>query len=322
MEQGRINYGQLLQKYPWIVEKKLNCVISPDADGMLCGLFMSHHLGWDVVGYYDNGKNLFIKKGVNVKECVFLDTEIYRKNIRSIGHHISLLRKDNTDVDLSQYQNCINPNNMRGRTLREAFRYKYPIGTIHLLLCIVGHAQKVEHKEKSFFAILQADGAINRFVDRYSENLRDWLLYLGIDNPENILNKILQKETNLIDLNKEYVLYVQRFVKNRADKIPISMRGEIVASSFTNNNADFSKECIDIIENYLKFLSGLTGWNFKKDKWAFGDLILHRFIKKIVRPGVGTYNAAVKDKFLSLAITANDTMEYTIGAEKVFPLPK
>ena len=178
----KINYKEIIKKYPWLTEEGQNCVISPDADGMLCGLFMSHFLNWKIVGYYDNGKNLILKNGIKAKDSVFLDTEIYRSNIRSIGHHISLLRQNNTEINLNNYNNCLNPNNLRLRTLKENFSKKYPMGTIHLLISIIGSVKDIEFSDESFFVVLQADGTINRFLDRYSENLRDWLLYLGAED--------------------------------------------------------------------------------------------------------------------------------------------
>ena len=49
----KIKYETLLKKHPWIVKKNAKCILSPDSDGLLCGLFMSHHLNWEVVGFYD-----------------------------------------------------------------------------------------------------------------------------------------------------------------------------------------------------------------------------------------------------------------------------
>lgn len=315
----QINYKEVVEKYPWVIKKDLKCIISPDADGMLCGLFMSHYLNWQVVGYYDNGKNLILKNGVHAKDCIFLDTEIYRPDVKSIGHHISLLRKDNTEINLNNYQNCLNPNNLRGRTLKENFSLKYPMGTIHLLLCLVGQKYAIKYLDNSFFVILQADGTINRFLDKYSENLYDWLLYFGIDKVDNILNKILKKKINLIDLNKEYVGYVKKFVKGKKDKIPISERGNIRAGAFNKNYKEFSESCIAAIAEYLRFLSQNTGWQYNKNKWTFSNFRLYEFTKKIVKPGVNTFNTAVRENFLSLAITANDSMEYTIETPSVLP---
>lgn len=315
----QIDYKEIIRKHPWLIEKNLKCIISPDADGMLCGLFMSYYLNWQIVGYYDNGKNLILKNGVYAKDCVFLDTEIYRSDIKSIGHHISLFRKNNTEINLNNYQNCLNPNNLRERTLKEKFSLKYPMGTIHLLLCFIGQKYSIKYLDNSFFVILQADGTINRFLDKYSENLYDWLVYLGINKIDNTLNKILRKKVNLIDLNKEYVDYVQKFVKGKKDKISISEKGIINKNSFSKNYKKFSTSCNRAITEYLKFLSQNTGWKYDKNKWTFGDFRLYEFTKKIVKPGVNTFNAAVKENFLSLAITANDSMEYTVETPDKLP---
>lgn len=318
MNEDRIDYEKITEKYPWIIERDLNCIISPDADGLLCGLFMSHYLNWRIVGYYDNGKNLIIKNDIKPKDCIFLDTEIYRQNIKSIGHHITLLRKNNTDINLNNYQNCLNPNNLRERTLKENFSLKYPMGTIHLLISIIANNIKVEFSENSFFVVLQADGTINRFLDRYSTNLRDWLLYLGADDSEHVLYKMLNRHTTLLKINKEYVEYIKKFVNEKKDKILISDKQTIKDSSFNSEKTSFSETCMQSIIEYLKFLSGNTGWSIDNSKWTFDNFVLHGLIKKIVKPGVRNYNLAIEENFLSLAITGNDKMEYTIDDKNIF----
>ena len=81
----KINYEEITKNYPWIIEKGQNCILSPDSDGLLCGLFMSTYLNWKVKGFYD-GKVMLLDKNVSVKDCVFLDMEVFRKNIKSVGH--------------------------------------------------------------------------------------------------------------------------------------------------------------------------------------------------------------------------------------------
>lgn len=315
----KIDYDSIIRQYPWLDERGHKCVISPDADGILCGLFMSQYLDWEIVGYYDNGKNLILKKDIRAEDCVFLDTEIYRPNIKSVGQHISLFRQADTNINLENYKNCLNPNTLRGRTLKESFSKKYPLGTIHLLLCIVGANHSINFSKDAFFVILQADGTINRFLDRYSENLYDWLLFLDVENPQNVLRSIIRKEINLMDLNKEYVEYVQHFVKLKKDKIPISERGELISSSFNHSRSEFSEACINAIKTYLKFLSKQTGWQFNEKKWTFNDFRLYQFTKRTTRPGVKTFDTALKENFLSLAITSTTTMEYTVEAPDLLP---
>jgi len=43
-EQGKINYNNIIKKYPWILKENQKCILSPDSDGLLCGLFMSNVL--------------------------------------------------------------------------------------------------------------------------------------------------------------------------------------------------------------------------------------------------------------------------------------
>lgn len=315
----KIQTREILEKYPWIVEENKNCVISPDADGMLCGLFMSHLFNWKIVGYYDNGKNLILQKGLKSEDCIFLDTEIRKPNIRSVGHHISLFRKQDSEEILKGYIDCLNPNNLRGRTLKENFSGKYPMATIHLLISIIGGVKKIEFSDQSFFVILQADGAINRFLDKYSENLRDWLIYLGAEDNGHVLNKMLDKETTLLKINREYVDYVQKFIKNKKDKIPISEKGILTLSSFNIDKNEFSEKCTSVMEEYLNFLSEQTSWKYKKESWLINNFKLYEFTKKTVKPGVGAYKKALLENFLSLAITSTLEMNYTIENPDTLP---
>ena len=75
--EGRIIYKNVIKRFPWIIKENQKCILSPDSDGLLCGLFMSHILNWEVVGFYD-GKVLIIGKDEKAKDCIFLDMEIFR----------------------------------------------------------------------------------------------------------------------------------------------------------------------------------------------------------------------------------------------------
>jgi hypothetical protein len=58
---NQINYKEVIEKHPWIIENNHKCILSPDSDGLLCGLFMSNFFDWDIVGFYD-GKVLVLKE--------------------------------------------------------------------------------------------------------------------------------------------------------------------------------------------------------------------------------------------------------------------
>ena len=75
-----IDYDALLQKYPWINERNRKCVLSPDSDGLLCGLFMAYARGWQIVGFYDDKVGLINNK-YRTDDLVFLDGEIFRPKV-------------------------------------------------------------------------------------------------------------------------------------------------------------------------------------------------------------------------------------------------
>ena len=319
-ENPQIDYAAVIKKYPWLVEENHNCVISPDADGLISGLFMSHLFNWKIVGYYDNSKHLILENDRRASDCIFLDAEIFRKEIRSIGHHIVRYRQKDFPGNWSGFDNCFNPNNFRNRTFKEQFSSKYPMGTIHLLITIASKKKEIKFANEALFAVLQADGSINRFLDRYSENMADWLKYLGVVDTPNSFNKLLHHEIDLLNFCLKYVSYVQNFVKTKKDKIPISDSNQkIINESFNKNQSSFSPLCKKQIINYLAFLSEKTGWRFDQSDWQFDNFKIYRFTKKSSKPGVRNYEQVIKDNALSLAFTSTFVLEYTIESPDRLP---
>ena len=68
--------SEVMQKYPWIFNEGQNLIISPDSDGFLASLLYQNYFGAKVVGYYDC-KVLVCKKGINPRDCLFLDIDIF-----------------------------------------------------------------------------------------------------------------------------------------------------------------------------------------------------------------------------------------------------
>ena len=91
----KIDYKKIIKNYPWIISKGQNCILSPDSDGLLRGLFMSTYLSWRVKSFY-NGKIMLLDKNTSANDCVFLDMEVFRKKIRSVGHHMVQFNKPAT----------------------------------------------------------------------------------------------------------------------------------------------------------------------------------------------------------------------------------
>ncbi len=107
-----INYLEIAERHSWITQRDQNVILSPDSDGFLCGLVYSHLLNWKIVGYYD-GKVLLLKNGLRVEQCVFLDVEIFRSNLKSVGHHMVLYNKSSVPTNWNNFSNSIQLNNLR-----------------------------------------------------------------------------------------------------------------------------------------------------------------------------------------------------------------
>jgi hypothetical protein len=188
------NYHKILEDNPWIAKKKQKCILSPDSDGLLCGLFMSHYLDWEIVGFYD-GKVCVLKDGCSVydDDICFLDIEIFREGVKSMGHH--MLSIYNSEIDENwkkRFKNCIQPNLMRGYD-KNNFRLKYPLATIHLLIGILESKIDIEVNEKAIFPLLFTDGTFNVMFS-YPENVMNWWAYMKIKENSKLLKKVFLGE--------------------------------------------------------------------------------------------------------------------------------
>lgn len=310
-----IEYSDLIARYPWVLEREQNCVLSPDSDGLLCGLLMSHYLGWRICGFYD-GKVLAIEEGVSPQDCVFLDMEIYRPNIRSVGQHMVMYDKEDLPPNWSNFNNCIAANNLRNYDFKNDFKLKYPLGTVHMLLSILGQDQTIPIPKSAVSPLLYTDGTFkNQF--NYPENCLSWLDFLGANNTNNPLQKVfLDRHYSTYELMNELKdLFAEINVigggKRGGDKIKISdSRGNIAnIDSITHQLKSTTKIQA---ETFLSMLASKAGWNFVPANWSWGPYQTTQFRKGSVKPGKARYNALLAQNPISLAIISRNSIEYTI----------
>ncbi len=326
MLEGRndvIDYAAVIKKYPWIVERDQDCILSPDSDGLLCGLFMSHHLNWKVRGFYD-GKILVLQKGFKARDCVFLDMEIFRKEIKSVGQHMVMYNHRRLPPNWNNFDNCISINNLRGHDGYHDFRLKYPFATIHFLVGLIGSIQNIEISKRAIAPILFADGTWMTMV-QYTENSLSWLKYLRAEEKGTALNKIF--------LNKHYSVHELMLAMNdflrardaisipreRGDRVTITLRGGegtphnlvLEEENFYLLNQDAKKRA----ERFLALLSKLTGWSYNIANWSWNKWQLSQFTKGDF---TGTslsnrsFDAFIAKNPLSFAMTGSQNIEFTI----------
>ena len=315
-----IDYEALLVKYPWIIERDKDCILSPDSDGLLCGLLMSHYLGWTIRGFYD-GKILILKDRIDPKNCVFLDIEIFRSNIKSVGQHMVLYDKANLPPNWNNFDNCIAANNLRNYDFKNNFKLKYPLGTIHLLLAILGQNKNIPILKHAISALLYTDGVFkNQF--NYPENCLSWLEFLGADKDNNPLKKVF-KDPHYS--THELMVELQDFFskiniigggKRGGDKMKISdSKGNV--KNINPSTGQLEDKTKSQAKAFLEMLAGKTGWAFTPVHWFWGPYKITKFKKGSIKPGKARYNTLLTQNPLSLAIISGLSIEYTLDENGV-----
>lgn len=332
----KLDYDLLLDGFPWIAQKNQNCILSPDSDGFLCGLLVTNFLGWNVVGFYD-GKVLICKDGVDYQDCVFLDIEINRKNIRSIGNHL-VEYNYLLDIPNRNFTQSIQPNILRKFDKKKNFQQKYPLATIHLLLGIL-QAKGVINKlhTEAFGPLLFVDGVGNNLFG-YPENCLDWISYLGIDDMKHILHnflcendlnfyKVMQQLKLFFEMRDKYnaqgyfdgEMYIQggRNVRTGHQLRTTNPKGAIINLSKTDDKLEVHTHERERVEGFIKELAKSMHWEYLPDKWTWGNFVHKKLTKgalsdKTKRLNNASYVELMQKNPFSLAITASNTLEYSL----------
>lgn len=330
-----IDYKKLIEEHTWVTKENNYCILSPDSDGLLCGLFMSHYLNWKIVGFYD-GKVMVLNKDAVESKPVFLDMEVFRTNINSIGQHMLLLNNKKIPNKWIQFKNCINPNNLRLYDGKHSFRLKYPLATIHLLIGIIAYKFHTEKKEitipqSAIPPLFFTDGVFNVLFS-YPENVLNWLSYLKINEEWHPLKEIFENDKyTVFTLMKE----MNKFFRKRDEISEHKERGDRLRISDTNgsvfNILKDSKGAYYIDHNareraikFIKILSDLTGWKYKEESWLWDNMALYNFTKndfakQKLTLTTANFNNFINTNPLSWAMTSGANIEYTTEApDKMF----
>ena len=319
-----LDYKKIVNKFPWITEKGRYCVISPDCDGQLCALFMSEHLGWKVKGFYD-GKVLLIEKGVDPTSVIYLDVEIYRENIYSIGQHMVLPNKNTPPSNWHNFKNCICANNLRELDAKNDFKNKYPFGTIHLLIAVVGSTMNLKKKQEIIAPLLYADGTFKNIFG-YPENSLEWLRFIKAAKNSILQEVFFTQQTSLaeqMEMMKKLFEMIHKIGGRRGgEKIKISERGGGKTTSVMRDSAQAYIETEEVrkSEEILEILATFTGWKYNKQSWTWDNFNYFQLHKEILgnTTSFNKRNKLLEVNPVSFAITATNRMEYTIDQNGVF----
>lgn len=321
-----IDYDFIGVKYPWILERNLYCVISPDSDGFLCALAMSKYLNWKIVGFYDD-KVSVINKDYLDKKVVFLDGEIFRENARSVGHHMLTLNKRHIPESFKNFDNCLQPNLIRNYDCKSDFRLKYPLATIHLLVSILGYFDKnINLPDSALTPLFFTDGLFN-VLFKYPENVLNWIKYLRINEEWNPLYKFFCSTSHSVFdiMNKMNDFFRQRddisIHNERGDRLRLSHQSDGSPRNIEDHFGAcmISQSAYDRILRFINMIAGLTTWQYQKDSWlCWSNLQFYEFTKRDIKNSDRTsltltsFSNMLNQNPLSWAITSSDNIEYTL----------
>ena len=269
---------------------------------------------------------LLIENKVSPEECIFLDLEVFRKEVRSVGQHMVMFRKDSIPANWENFRNSIQANNLRGFDFKVKFGEKYPLATIHLLLAIAGFSTRVKISEKAAGILLYTDGTFKNLFN-YPENCLSWFKFLGVDQPDSALHKVFFGNNTISEIMLELKSFFAELAamndgKRGADKIKLTskIRGEIklVGAEKHGDLYRLTSQTARMAEAFLNLASDLTGWELHRDFWRFDGLKLKQFTKNKIVPTQGRYFDLMAQNPISFAITSGQDLEYTLEGPDQF----
>ena len=291
----------IFKNFKWLKNKEMSFIISADYDGLICAAFLSHYLGWKLVGYYNMQKIWISQEGLDQKKnLIWVDLNIVPKAGKAIGGHITIL--DN-QMPQGLATSC-NPNLLRKIT-NHNFKDKYPFSTLSFLMWLYN----IEFPKNDIgkFLILHSDATWLKY-QKYKKNVSNWLDFLEIFNWE-----LLFKDVDSIAYEKKidqsyYPLLMNANAISGFSKL--TSKHLKIKSRESKFNPDWD---LDIVLNLFELFGKYLSWdppelpkivskiNGEKNKISIND------VKKI-----GLKSFIKKNKIFSYAITSPAIFKYTV----------
>lgn len=239
---------------------------------------------------------------------MFLDVEILRPDVRSIGNHLLTFDADDALRLEQSYPGIMNPNLWRGIHFIPDFPRKYPFGTLPILYCALAFRGLIEAEPRHLGALYYPDSGLENAVI-YKDNALDWLQAMGAEDPSSPLAplcKMVSGQTiygTLRALSKVQALVAQAGFgpKQKA--------------------ARFDPERVhdrERVARLAELLSAMTGWKASLPLNSPPDVVMTFETRRSPLDAKGrareSFERAHRDRALSLAATGrtNEGLSYTV----------
>lgn len=232
-------------------------IISLDFDGFLSALFLAYYSRWEVIGYY-NDETLWVPNNFHLPEdldkVVFVDADINRRNIKSIGHHVLKWSPETaTPEHDGQGAQSLNPNLETGVTVQR-FNEKYPFATIHFLVSIYYAMKKgIKPSKHPLFlpVLLHPDSTLKNAIN-YPQNCLNWIEALGGSDREDAPLYPICKILARTSFQKIYMAMKELYLK-------IEQLGFKEASQCEIKDP-MDREEYGKMQKVIQLLAEVTGW--------------------------------------------------------------
>ncbi|MCL7411439.1 MAG: hypothetical protein P1P69_04005 [Methanosarcinaceae archaeon] len=174
--------------FPWLWENDHDMVVHNDFDGLFSASIMSNFNNWNIIGFYDL-QNVWYSKQKDLddlRNAIWVDLDISKPHIRSIGHHIQELGGSQiaptpkptltptiTSKTMPHLERSLNPNLLQSIT-HSNFKRKYPLGTCHFIMALKNI--QVENTDLKKYLLWHPDSSwINGQKHRFYDNVEYWI---------------------------------------------------------------------------------------------------------------------------------------------------
>jgi len=163
----------------------------------------------------------------------------------------------------------------------------------------------------------------------------NWFKFLKIDKEENPLNKLFfsDKKTfteimvGMFDFFNNRDKLKGKGRRDRGDRIILSDKDGAVNIHKKKETYFIDTDNKNRAEKFIKYISNLLEWDYKKDNWTWDNFNLITFNKQKLDSSAGIPKNkrfiipniinVYKNKPFSMAVTAGNRMEYTLLKEKI-----
>ena len=291
----------IFNNFKWLNEKNKSFIISADYDGLICASFLSHHLNWSLVGYYNMEKIWISQEGLDQKnDLIWVDLDIVPKSGKTLGGHIVMLNKQ---LPLGLKSSC-NPNILKNISSNN-FNRKYPLSTLSFLLWLFNIS--IPQNYFAQFLVLHSDSTWLKY-QKYSKNFSNWI---------SILDKYdwlkLFQDIDSINFEKKvdqefYPLMIQMSASSGFSKL--KSKHLHIKSRQYQFNPDWDEDVIlnlfDLFGQHLLWSPPVLPQIKRKIKGKKYSVLVQDVAK------IGLNKFIKKNKIFSYAIISPKTIKYTV----------